>query len=77
VQIDVVQPELAPVFVPKPVVQPAMRQDPVDREYALPVSNEAHSRLTDRMAQLAETRNSAWRRVLDAFSRKPDQAAGD
>jgi hypothetical protein len=35
-----------------------------------PVTNDAHARLTQRMAQLAESRNSAWRRILDAFGRK-------
>lgn len=43
------------------------------REYAPPPSsNEAHARLTQRMARLAQERNNRWRRILSAFGRKSD-----
>ncbi len=37
-----------------------------------PATTEAHARLTKRMARLAQERNSRWRRVLNAFGRKPE-----
>jgi hypothetical protein len=36
-----------------------------------PDSLDAHARLTRRMARLAQERNNRWRRVLQAFKRKP------
>jgi len=66
-----------PAAAPPAMTPPAVSGAPVDRNDAPPVSNAAHNRLTQRMAQLAESRNSAWRRVLDAFSRKPDRPTTD
>jgi pSer/pThr/pTyr-binding forkhead associated (FHA) protein len=60
---------------PVVVVPPGIRGEAGRGNDLPPPSNVAHSRLTQRMAQLAESRNSAWRRVLDAFSRKPDRPA--
>jgi hypothetical protein len=69
---------VAPRTAAPPAMTPrAASDDPLDRNDAPPVSNAAHNRLTQRMAQLAESRSSAWRRVLDAFSRKPDRPTAD
>jgi hypothetical protein len=43
----------------------------VDDSTAPPVTSDAHSRLTRRMARLAQERNAGWRRILAAFSGAP------
>jgi len=44
---------------------------PDDQASAPPAVTDAHARLTDRMARLAQERNAGWRRILNAFRRKP------
>jgi hypothetical protein len=55
---------------PRQVVPEISSGPATARTDPLPASTAAQARLTERMAQLAESRNSAWRRVLDAFSRR-------
>lgn len=61
-----------------PLPEPAHRQQPLPNAEQPTTgvgSQDAQSRLTRRMAKLAEERNNRWRRVLQAFKGKPDDAA--
>jgi hypothetical protein len=51
------------------VEQPAARHTS-ELGAAPPAAAEAHKRLTERMARLAQERNAGWLRILDVFSRK-------
>jgi hypothetical protein len=42
-----------------------------------PAAAEAHKRLTERMARLAQERNAGWSRILDVFGRKPEGRTGE
>jgi hypothetical protein len=51
---------------------PRLDDSQYDADCITPDTTEAHARLTKRMARLAQERNSRWRRVLNAFGRKPE-----
>jgi hypothetical protein len=67
---------------PSPVSEPAAPLPPAGGDHAdqggvSPAAAEAHKRLTERMARLAQERNAGWSRILDVFVRKPEGRAAD